>query len=351
MTLAPVAFRVVGSAENPRRIVSYRKAMVAYAHADPGVRPELQAYLSAFTFPLAFKDHVEKTGSAAGYTGPVGVPALHFDIDRDDLDAAIRDARRLAAYLQHRYAADPLTHFSGSKGFHISVPTAGFIEPAADNNLIAKLLACRLAGDAGIAIDEGIYDRVRLWRAPNSKHRKTGLHKVVIDIEDLLHVDPVGVRHRAAEPIAYDPPDPASAPARLIEDWHAAMREVRGQPGAQQPLSLPVPLVAGWNAATKEVRGQTGAQQPLSPTAGGDRRLNQLTRDLIVDPISVQQGDRHRRLFSAAANLAEFETIDQLIAAILTEPGLDTGLPPVEVDRQIRCGINHARRPTEGGTS
>ena len=50
------------------------------------------------------------------------------------------------------------------------------------------------------------------------------------------------------------------------------------------------------------------------------------------------------------ANLAELGTLDDLIRAILTEPGLDTGLPPREVERQIRCGIEHARRQRgEGG--
>ena len=69
-----------------------------------------------------------------------------------------------------------------------------------------------------------------------------------------------------------------------------------------------------------------------------------------MEPESVEVGERHPRLFSAAANLAEFETIDDLIVAVLTEPGLDIGLPPREVERQIRCGIEHARRKTgEGG--
>ncbi len=61
------------------------------------------------------------------------------------------------------------------------------------------------------------------------------------------------------------------------------------------------------------------------------------------DPISVAVGDRHRRIFAAAANLAEFATIDDLIEALLTEPGLDTGLAPGEVARQIQGGINHVR--------
>src|SRR5262249_11064681 len=86
-----------GGGEPRREIVSYRKAALAYAHADPAVQPALPAFLSAFAFPKAFKTHFDATASTAGYAGPVGVPSLNFDIDRADLDAAIRDTRRLAA--------------------------------------------------------------------------------------------------------------------------------------------------------------------------------------------------------------------------------------------------------------
>ena len=57
-----------------------------------------------------------------------------------------------------------------------------------------------------------------------------------------------------------------------------------------------------------------------------DTGLNALTRQLIAEPNSVEVGERHLRLYSASANMAEFETIDGLIHAILTEPGLDIRL-------------------------
>jgi hypothetical protein len=61
-------------------------------------------------------------------------------------------------------------------------------------------------------------------------------------------------------------------------------------------------------------------------------------------------GDRHRLLFSAAANLAEFPTRDDLIHALLTKVGRDMGLTPPDVARQIACGIRHTQQHTrEGG--
>ncbi|NOY29641.1 MAG: DNA primase, partial [Planctomycetes bacterium] len=41
----------------------------------------------------------------------------------------------------------------------------------------------------------------------------------------------------------------------------------------------------------------------------------------------------------AAANLAEFGCPAPLAHALLTEPGLDSGLAPKEVRRQIDCGV------------
>ena len=66
--------------------------------------------------------------------------------------------------------------------------------------------------------------------------------------------------------------------------------------------------------------------------------MNRLTLDFVRNGATV--GDRHRLLFSAAANLAEFGCQAALAHALLTEAALDSGLPPYEVRRQIACGLN-----------
>jgi len=52
-------------------------------------------------------------------------------------------------------------------------------------------------------------------------------------------------------------------------------------------------------------------------------------------------------LFSAAANLGEFNCPPALAHALLTEAGLDSGLSPSDVRRQIECGLNHVKNPSE----
>jgi hypothetical protein len=315
----------MGGTDNERRLVDYGKAFAAYAAADPAACPEIPAFLSMFVYPVAFRRHLESTGSTRDYRGPVGVPFIRWDIDREgNIDDALHDCRRLAAFLADRYCLDHddlLIGFSGSKGFHVELPVGWTVEPSPDTNLITRVFAEQVAREIGVTIDTGVYDRVRPFRAWNSKHPRTGLHKIRVELDALLVSSAAAITRRAVEPVPFDPPIPALSPS-LASEWENAARVVRRQVEERQAR-------------------RAGA---------ADAAINALTRLLIVEPVSVEVGERHRRLFSAAANLAELGTIDDLILAILTEPGLDTGLPPREVERQIRTGIEHARRQRgEGG--
>ena len=64
--------------------------------------------------------------------------------------------------------------------------------------------------------------------------------------------------------------------------------------------------------------------------------MNKLTRAFLNG--EVEAGDRHRLLYSAAANLAELGCPLPAVRALLTEPALDAGLQPKAVSRQIECG-------------
>ena len=126
MIPTPYAFRIMGGVDNARQLVDYARVFTAYCLAHPAAHPEIPAYLSAFTYPVEFQRHLETTGSTRDYHGPVGVPSIKFDIDRDgNLEAALHDTRRLSAFLADRYrldADDLLIGFSGSKGFHVELP-------------------------------------------------------------------------------------------------------------------------------------------------------------------------------------------------------------------------------------
>ena len=106
--------------------------------------PKIPAYLSAFVFPDQFRRHLETTGSTRDYLGPVGVPSVKWDIDRENIDIALRDMRRLASFLTDRFRLDDddlMVGFSGSKGFHIELPVGWMVEPTPDANITCRLFA------------------------------------------------------------------------------------------------------------------------------------------------------------------------------------------------------------------
>ncbi len=123
-----------------------------------------------------------------------------------------------------------------------------------------------------------------------------------------------------------------------------------------EPFGLPVPpatceqAAKDWTAAVVLVSQQAeGKAQRHAAVASGTATLNRLTLEFIRN--GADTGDRHRLLFSAAANLAEFSCPPALAHALLTEAALDSGLPPSDVRRQIDCGLQHGRQAGGGQPS
>ncbi len=313
----PFGFRIVGNCQNDRRLVDWSAAFLAYCDCDDRADINAEAYLSAFCFGGEFADLLSRTGSPKGYAGECWSGWLWFDIDRDELELATTDARRLAGTLVERFelAGDELLiFFSGSKGFHIGLPLAvcGSPGPSIEFHSVCRQFAEQIATIANVTIDSGVYDRVRAFRAPNSWHPKTGRHKRYLALDELFMLTAVQIVELAADPIPFDLPPIAKPYGQAVRDWQTAVASVRNQNVV---------------ATERRTNGTT--------TTG----LNRSTREFLIDGAGT--GDRHRRLFSAAANLAEFGCSFELAFALLSESALDSGLAPAEVRRQIECGLNH----------
>ena len=316
MQAARYGFRIVGSCRETRRLVDADAALSGYAACDEQAEVNTEAYLSAFQFDEDFRRYLEMTGSTKGYTGPCWSPWLWWDIDREtDIEAATKDARRLAAFLADRYRIDGdelLIFYSGSKGYHVGLPTSLWQpEPSAVFNKLARRLAERIAELLGIDVDAGVYDKVRAFRAPNSRHPKTGRHKRRLAFDELLSMKTAAILDAAAAPQPFDLPLPPSVDDQAAADWREAGEHVA--------------------ESTTENR-----QRRLA--FNGSPKLNRRTMEFIRDGAST--GDRHRLVFSAAANLAEFGCPPVLAHALLTESALDSGLAPNDVRRQIECGLS-----------
>jgi hypothetical protein len=313
MTNCPYGFRVVGDCKSKRRLVDAEAAFVAHSHCDPRCELNTESYLSAFRFNSQFADYLTEHGTTKGFDGVCWSAWLWFDIDRDNLEVAKADTISVIDRLKIIYEIDPtdlLIWFSGGKGFHIGVSLAW--KPAASRqfNAVAKRVAETIAG--GIVIDAGIYDKVRLWRSPNSRHAKTGLYKTRLTAKELTTWTIAEIKQAAQTPKPFS--IPTGKESQLLRElWDSTTKNMLLVAASRQPSEL--------NTHTEVV----------------GHRLNQLTTDFIANGAGV--GDRHRLLFSAAANLAEFGCRRPLAVALLMPSALNSGLSPAEAERQIDCGL------------
>lgn len=323
MTAAPcnVGSFVLGAPTSPRALVRHADLLAAYADGEIADRgDERESYLSHFLFGPDMQTHYARNRhSVAGFVGACWARWLVLDIDRTNLADALADARRLVAFLHQRYPeaeGDMPIYFSGGKGFHVLIELAHKPPPAVGFHRVARTLAEAIAGRAGVKIDPSIYDLAHIIRLPNTRHPRTGLFKRRIDAEALFALDIDGIRRHAAHAAGDGLPTWRTCPARLAADWTDAEAATARQ-----------------QVARAAVRRGNGA---------ADARAPRYFLDLLR--FGVDQGERHHTLFRCAAWLTEQGAPPSLVAAILTEPGRDVGLTPKDVDRQIACGIEHARK-------
>jgi hypothetical protein len=318
------SFRILGPTRGRRLLVDADAALDAYRRCDARARADEESYVGVFRFGEDFATHLARVRSTAGFAGRTWATHVWLDIDRlpeqGGVARAISDSQRLVATLEERYLVpvEALAPFiSGGKGCHIGLPTTLW-SPAGGEGFheVTREFATRIAAAADVMIDKSIYDRVRAFRAPNSRHPKTGLHKRFVPPQQfgLLSLD--DAMRLAASPAPFEWPD------------------LTGE------SKLPS-LVAEWQAATEAVAARRAAMDDrLRAIADGTEavRVNRLTLDLIRGE-RVEVGDRHRVIYSAARNLAEAGAPRHLVVGLLREAALDTGLPPREVDRQLECGF------------
>lgn len=174
----------------------------------------INCYKTYFRFNDEMIDHISKTKSVGKYQGKCISDYIPIDIDDLNLNEALRMARDFINYLNYEFDVeyDALgIYFSGSKGFHIEIPTVllGNIEPSASLPLRYKNFI-QSFGTWGF--DTKIYEKLRLWRIENSINSKSGLYKVRLQPQELLNlsIDEIKV-------IAQEPRDNSIFPT--YDDW------------------------------------------------------------------------------------------------------------------------------------
>lgn len=309
---------VRGAPSAGRKVCVWDSAFTAYLGGDADSDGE--AYLSAFTYPKPFLDHVRAHGFAR-YVGPVYARYIPFDFDSEsDPLAAIENAQRFLCWLEGAASADlgaVIAAYSGSKGAHLRLPVSDLgAEPSPDFPKVAKAFAALLARSAGVKfLDAAIYDAARIFRLPNTRHPKTGRLCVPFSGGEFSRMTPEAV---AALGLG-DRRDgvPAIEPGATWADWT---------------------VCDFWTRAADYVKRKAAAV----PASVNDRAdLNRDTLEFIRE--GAGNGTRHNRLFQAAANLGEFGADERLARALLMESARDSGLPMAEIESTIRAGIKHGR--------
>ncbi|MDP9357265.1 MAG: hypothetical protein M3R02_18655, partial [Chloroflexota bacterium] len=168
--------------------------------------------------------------SVLGYPGPALLDRIVWDFDHEeDPNQALTDARRFAQNFCSAYdvpASALRFYFSGSKGFHIEAPVTlfGGLPPLTDLRAI-KTLALEIGADAP-TLDPKIYEKLRLYRQPNTRHGKTRLYKIPLTRKEFSSLSLDQIRELAIAPREIDttPDDEWEARPELIALRDAALR-------------------------------------------------------------------------------------------------------------------------------
>lgn len=132
---------------------------------------------------------------------------IDFDSDSDEIgyEQVREDAIRALAFFSAIFSItedDIRIYFSGKKGIHLIVPAQALgVNPDKELNEIFKLIALDLHKiSAHKTVDTRIYDRVRLFRVPNSQHPDTGHYKVSMTPHQLRTLSYDEVKEWAKKP-------------------------------------------------------------------------------------------------------------------------------------------------------
>ena len=204
--------------------------------------------------------------------------------------------------------------FSGKKGFHVGVSTQIFGEEATPSvafHGFCKAVAERIEKEAGVEIDSNVYDNVRIFRTPNTRHGKTDLFKIPVWYDELTGDDAVENICKRAE-----------SPRRLL-DVNCPECAALHDDVTYSPVTAYSPVAEQfWRDAMTPGSNQYAAhnasysQKPPSNYTGGSQQLRKKTKNYIQN--GAQKGERAMELFKASADCYRSGMPEEKIMSELT---------------------------------
>lgn len=173
------------------------------------------AFISAFRFPAEFKEYFKQCRTISGYGGKFTFETILMDFDctgdipkaKHELEIFLQNG--LQEFLDFEEIENHVKiAFSGNKGFSLGIPAGflGTINPDAENNEHVKKFVKRLTEIASDTsgmdfqtVDFAIYDKVRLFRLPNTINSKSGLYKIPLLYSEFLNMDAEQIKELAKE--------------------------------------------------------------------------------------------------------------------------------------------------------
>jgi hypothetical protein len=220
-----------------RRIDDYKPN----GHAD--------SFSTMLRFPESFPAYVaHNEGSVKGYAGKAKADFFAADFDHEDPGKALEDARRTVRRWEAIYGILPeaLRYFySGSKGVHVEIPQNlfGGLEPGRDTAARLKVVGAEMLRDS-VAADLSIYETLRLWRTPNTRHKKTGLYKIPLYAHEFFNLEIKAIQELAQdrrEAFIHTDPSEFEAVPGLVSLWQKSVQSEIGKGMAAAPVAEQIP--------------------------------------------------------------------------------------------------------------
>ncbi len=243
---------------------------------------------TVFRFPALYVDYCKTEGSVKGFDGACYSDYVPIDLDSSDLKSALVTIQEFMRFLEVEYDIDSSSvpiWFSGSKGFHIAIPTAciGDVDPSTKLPAFFKQLV--LSNWDSWGFDMSIYDKNRLFRCENTINSKSGLYK--IRIKDILNTNIQTILEDSKSPgdktnlsELYD----VLASPQLEREFHRAVEIVNSPSKLDRSQSKPE-----WQSLIQEEVPKGHRNNTAFDIARGMRR-DSLSKDIVLENV---QGWNH----------------------------------------------------------
>lgn len=148
---------------------------------------EIDWYYSPFYYSDEAAAHFKENGTISGFAGETWTDTLYWDLDDEaDLDKVLSAAGRLVEKLDELGLIEGVeVYFSGNKGVHVLCRTKSKFSPT-ETSRICYNIAVESGADS--VFDTVVYNPTRIFRVENTRHKKSGLYKVQLKLEELSDV-------------------------------------------------------------------------------------------------------------------------------------------------------------------